>query len=153
MGIKRLGRATDPCKDCHVAARQVSPIGKVYAYCTDCKNARGRQRDYQAYDQRRKPYLMQWKRNKHDSLRRAAISLVGGRCVVCFEDDIDVLEIDHKNGRKGDPYTAGSGTFLAAIISGKRGVDDLQVLCANDHVRITRMRKRGISDVFSGSRY
>lgn len=70
-------------------------------------------------------------------IRNEALNIVGRgilRCTDCGIDKSEILEINHKNGggrkelvnKRGNiQYTP----FLRAIISGKRSIDDLNILC------------------------
>lgn len=77
--------------------------------------------------------------------REAAVELLGGRCVVCGEDDTIVLQIDHKNddGFEDRKVMGGTRSFYSKIISGKRCTEDLQLVCANCHLRQAHYRRDG----------
>lgn len=73
--------------------------------------------------------------NKKKRLRRRlkAIELLGGKCAHCGNDDFRVLQIDHINN---DGYLEGknrSDPMMRDIYTGRRSIDDLQLLCANCH--------------------
>lgn len=61
-------------------------------------------------------------------------NLMGGKCVSCGLTDRRVLQIDHINDDGHLDREFGHGVRLARYISsGKRAIDDLQLLCANCH--------------------
>jgi hypothetical protein len=70
-------------------------------------------------------------------VRAKALSLLGGRCVVCGEDDPTVLDIDHKLGGGTQERRAGRHhrQLWRALINGTEDVKLYQILCANDHRR------------------
>ena len=57
--------------------------------------------------------------------------LGGAKCVRCGCIDERILEINHKEGHGNAERRSlgGTGYFFAAIIRGKRKIDDLEVLC------------------------
>lgn len=74
-------------------------------------------------------------REYYRNIKIAVIELLGGRCVECGNTDVRVLQLDHVND---DGYLDrpkfGAGVVLArAILSGKRSVEGLQILCGNCH--------------------
>lgn len=52
--IRRPGKATSPCKVCGEKSRHIASTGKVYSYCTACKNSR-------RYDKPRPEYHKAWR--------------------------------------------------------------------------------------------
>ena len=67
--------------------------------------------------------------------KQEAINLLGGRCNECGTNDLSLLTIDHINNdgsqdRKNNVGMAGTPLYFK-IVSGKRKLDDIQVLCFN----------------------
>lgn len=70
-------------------------------------------------------------------VRRRALSILGGKCVKCGEDDPAVLDIDHKLGGGTRERRAGRHhrQLWRAIINGSADTNLYQILCANCHRR------------------
>jgi hypothetical protein len=104
---------TKTCTQCHnelpigvFAKTKNRPTG-IVCYCKDCSCA---------YILRRKQKVM---------------NMFGGKCG-CGQSDIDVLEIDHIN--EDGAYRRRTGedqSIYLKLISGKRSMEGLQILCAN----------------------
>lgn len=82
--------------------------------------------------------------NWYHRTRAELLRLLGNKCVVCGNDDVRVLEINHVNNdgnwRKKGPGKGSngfSGSELRAIIDGKVKVE-LELLCANCHALRTK---------------
>ena len=64
-----------------------------------------------------------------------AIIKLGGKCVVCGETDVRILQINHINGggnqerKKRNPVS-----FYLDIIAGRRKTDDLDVRCVKHNI-------------------
>jgi len=68
-------------------------------------------------------------------IKLKVIKLLGGRCRNCNLADARVLQVNHLNGG-GTKERAfrGSNKFYLGILSGERGVGDLELLCANCNI-------------------
>jgi len=82
------------------------------------------------------------KRRKKSHQRMLAIKDLGGCCKRCGESDPIVLEIDHIDGHAPGRRAKGGGNGYSTklhrrILAGNH--ENLQVLCANCHVRKTRV--------------
>lgn len=64
--------------------------------------------------------------------RRRVITYLGGKCAKCGNNDWRVLEIDHKNN-DGNRERLASDSWHRLILSGRRDINDLQLLCGNCH--------------------
>lgn len=73
-------------------------------------------------------------------LRESAIRALGGKCVACGTDEIVILEIDHISGGGSAERRTNRRGYLRQIVMGLRH-DEFQILCANDHRRVTHERK------------
>lgn len=80
-------------------------------------------------------------RNYVRKQRIKAMEVIGQgiiKCRICGFDDIRALEIDHINGggtieRRRNKTTTYSYKWYRMIITGKRSIQDLQILCGNCH--------------------
>lgn len=74
----------------------------------------------------------------HLKLRLKALQLVCGArkpiCCKCGVDDVFVLAINHKNGGGRQEVKHNPGRWWKAIVSGGRGVSDLDVRCQNCNI-------------------
>lgn len=79
-------------------------------------------------------------------LRIKALQVVSGLrcpvCVRCGEADIFVLAINHKNGGGRQEVKNNAFGWWKGIISGQRGVNDLDVRCHNCNIRYEYERGR-----------
>ncbi len=72
--------------------------------------------------------------------RIAALNMLGGKCEMCGNDDLRVLQIDHKfddggNMRGGRNGPKRSSSFMVkGILSGRFDLSRLRALCSNCHV-------------------
>lgn len=79
---------------------------------------------------------------KRKKVRLKILNLISNgniKCVQCGCDDIRLLEINHKNGGGGKEIKSKTpSTFYRELYYGKRGTDDLEILCrvcnALDHI-------------------
>jgi hypothetical protein len=97
-----------------------------------------KQRAYQLVICAGRPRIKRQRLNFRPS-RLHAILVLGGRCVVCGTDDLDVLELDHitplyQTNKNREP----TSTLAKTIILGQIPPRTIQVLCANCHSRKTR---------------
>ena len=66
-------------------------------------------------------------------LRKEAVKVLGGKCVVCGEDDPDVLQIDHiYGGGTEERIRIGNQGTYRRVIKGELGY---QILCANHNMK------------------
>lgn len=71
-------------------------------------------------------------RERGKRVKAAAFALLGNVCVKCGFADTRALQVDHKFGRQpGEKKNQGGPNIYSRILTGKRGVEDLQLLCAN----------------------
>jgi hypothetical protein len=106
-------KETKTCTQCS----RVLPIGmfaeskgklRGKSYCKDCGCV---------YNQKRKKFC---------------IDKLGGKCTICGETRIDILELDHINNDGAEKRKLGQDSqIILKIYSGKRDVGGLQILCAN----------------------
>lgn len=107
------------------------------AQCKECENRRAREhlkehpeaaehyRQWQR-DNPRKRNLYNW------NLKLRALKLVGEKCVYCDESNPLVLTINHKNGGgTAERKTIPGLRMYAAIVKGRRNLDDLETTCMN----------------------
>ena len=96
------------------------------------------------------PQEIRWNRIAYRRLRANALNKLGAKCVQCGIADRDVLTVDHINNtelgksitieraehKKKDIYR---GYLIQRtyrrIVSGEVGTDEVQVLCANCHLK------------------
>ena len=84
-------------------------------------------------------YLSQYRARKNRQEREEVVKEYGGKCVLCKNDDYDVLEFDHVNNDSylKNPRYKGFRTGMPIRLYKKyirEGIikkDDLQILCAN----------------------
>jgi hypothetical protein len=101
-------------------------------YWSDPEKQRERHRLYRlTHKEEMVQYNMQ--RRLRDKIK--AVKIVGRgkvQCAGCPCNDIRVLDINHINGGGRDAHQNIRGAdFYRAISSGKRGIDDLNILCKN----------------------
>jgi len=66
-------------------------------------------------------------------VKTAALTKLGGQCVVCGITDMRILQINHLNGGGGQENLYGHEMYQA-IIAGTRPTEDLDVRCANHNL-------------------
>lgn len=82
-------------------------------------------------------------RRRYSKNRVKILDILGGKCVNCGHSDYDVLQIDHII-----PIKFPSGRRLSnmqmffRILNGKLSPKELQILCANCHMKKTVMELR-----------
>ena len=86
----------------------------------------------------------EWKRKQREKNRIKVIEMLGGKCAQCGETDVIVLEIDHINplNKKNDKGEHGIHLMMK-ILAGKIPLNEVQLLCANDHRRKTYKERFG----------
>jgi 5-methylcytosine-specific restriction endonuclease McrA len=98
--------------------------------------------------EKQKKYHREWRAKRRIVERDGTFEKLGGKCVVCNNNDYRVLEIDHVKAirRKPNDGSAESGTRLRQRIhNGSRTISNLQLLCANCHTIKTYEELWGIS--------
>ena len=70
--------------------------------------------------------------------RSVVINMLGGKCSNCGNDDVRVLQIDHKHNdgkelKRGGRIRGLDAKHYRAIIRGDDPLDRYQLLCANCH--------------------
>ena len=85
--------------------------------------------------QKRREYQSKWGVQRRKKEKEKAFNLLGGKCVECGINDFRVLQIDHKKPlfRLFRTYSETNNRLRQTIASGKRTIEDLQLLCANCH--------------------
>jgi hypothetical protein len=66
-------------------------------------------------------------------LKKQAIEILGGKCIVCGLADLRVLQINHKKGYGGKEARFGQDMYRA-IVKEFRLIEDLNVMCANHNI-------------------
>ena len=74
---------------------------------------------------------------RKDSRRRKAKELLGGKCALCGETDLEILEFDHIV-----PYQPRERTGVTITRILKGDTDNVQLLCANCHLRKSKTERR-----------
>lgn len=75
-------------------------------------------------------YFKKQARNWLWNIKSRAFLILGGKCACCGNDDIRVLQVNHKNGGGTQEKRHGDKMYKA-IIDGTRPIDDLDLRCAN----------------------
>lgn len=97
------------------------------------------QPEHARYHRKRKIYREQEKiaaKNRWRN-RLKVLAMLGGKCCRCGEDDPRVLQINHlKGGGTQERKRAGLSGFsiIRDILMGRRGLDDLDLRCANCNI-------------------
>jgi hypothetical protein len=127
LGGRRKDGATDDrysqyCRECYNTKRiTVRKTDTAYQKQWRDKNA-DHAREYQR----------NWRRQRFEEMRERALTLLGGACVECGNDDHRVLEFDHINGGgTAERKVRDRIAAMTDIATGKR--TDIQLLCANCH--------------------
>lgn len=97
--------------------------GKI---CDECRNRRAKNPEMQ------KAYEI-WLGERY---RNECFDLFGTSCVRCGNDDRDVLEFHHKDGRQEDEKRKGGRSYYRDLA--RSGRSDLVTLCANCHKKAHR---------------
>lgn len=102
---------------------------------------------------RRKKDPERWKASARARTKRIHLRALGlvsrGRlmCCRCGCDDVSILQINHINGGGSRECRTGTPSFYGRILSGRRTISDLNILCAVcnwlDHVERTHPEIRG----------
>ena len=74
--------------------------------------------------------------------KMTVISLLGGKCARCGEDDWRVLQVNHVVGMTKGEFPRSGAPLYRAIAAGKRSLEDLELLCANCNARYEYERGR-----------
>lgn len=77
-----------------------------------------------------------YKKEYRRRLRKAAMMLLGGKCARCQEDDYDVLQFDHIQPLWNVKTRPANDEIYHDILKGR--TNNLQILCANCHIKKTR---------------
>ena len=82
-------------------------------------------------------------RRKYERNRNKVLDLLGGSCEKCGMSDYDVLQIDHiepiNNNHK---HRISNYKLFRGLASGFFELENLQILCANCHMKKTVMEHR-----------
>jgi hypothetical protein len=130
-------------------------VEKIYTYFINCKEC-DKQRSHKDYKdnsearklQKRDYYLsnkseIKRKTMEYDEKRYIeAIIILGGKCSICGEEDIDVLQIHHRHmfDKSNKNKREGRHATIARILKGD--IKEFELLCANCHVRVTKNEMR-----------
>lgn len=67
--------------------------------------------------------------------RESVITLLGGKCIKCGISDMQLLNINHKNGGgTKERGNRGSSPLCRDILMGRRAISDLNLLCHNCNI-------------------
>lgn len=120
---------TKVCKRC---GKEFKPINDNQKYCSGCRIIEHRE------------YTKQWKKNhpekereynknQYKKVRISVLNIISNgnpRCVRCGCDDINLLEINHKNGGGQKEFDKeNTQNFYRKIYKRVRKIDDLELLC------------------------
>lgn len=97
------------------------------------RTARWRLRNPEYGQRKYRENISQFKERARISLwnvKSRAFLILGGKCACCGNDDIRVLQVNHKNGGGTQEKRHGAEMYKA-IIDGIRLTDDLDLRCAN----------------------
>jgi len=84
---------------------------------------------------------------RRESQRNKAISYRGGKCLLCENDDHDVLTFHHKDPKEKKFNLCGSWQKKWHIL--KEELDKCEILCANCHIKLhRRQNNKKMQDVF-----
>lgn len=93
---------------------------------------------YKSLEDKRKLYRRVYERNRNKTL-----DLLGGSCKICEISDYDVLQIDHIEPiNKSCRNRLCNEKLFKRIVSGSLSLDNLQILCANCHMKKTVIEHR-----------
>lgn len=122
-------------------------VKAICPYCGAAKDARDRSAEYAQYPnaEARKQAMAVWSKDvanrrargaaRRALLRKRVLFRISGSitpaCVRCGCNDVRLLEINHKNGGGNQENQKGkfASKFMHDIATGKRPVDDLEILC------------------------
>lgn len=66
-------------------------------------------------------------------LRKKVLDILGGKCVYCGCDNINALEINHKNGGGNKEWKEGTrrggNAYLREFLDGTRNIEDYETTC------------------------
>lgn len=75
------------------------------------------------------------KDNQGPELHNRVISMLGGACVKCGNDDLRVLQVNHINGGgKAELKKTGAINLYKMILRGERSTENLNVMCGNCNI-------------------
>lgn len=75
-------------------------------------------------------------KRQYRELREKVLKKLGGKCIKCLIDDKDVLQVDHIEPLR-QPKRIGNKLRFYGILNGSYSTDNLQLLCANCHMKKT----------------
>jgi len=84
--------------------------------------------------------ILKRQRERYWMIKSKVVNMLGGRCVRCGATDLKVLQINHKNGNNGKEKCGVK--LLTRIFLGKRGIEDLELRCANCNFKYEYERGR-----------
>jgi len=146
---KKRGYRRPECRDCYSYKKKLEM--KRRRATETPKEKRLRQeyhRDYfQALPDEKKAKWREGNKKAYHTLREEILLGLGGRCVKCRVNDLNVLQIDHVNGgggqeRKEVGHTKSYRIIRDRIRANDSSVfDEIQLMCANcHHLKSTRRR-------------
>lgn len=78
---------------------------------------------------------------RYHIVRKTIFIMMGSKCNKCGNTDLRVLQINHING-DGRIELKNNANFYRDIYTGKRKIDDLELLCANCNILFEYERGR-----------
>ena len=100
------------------------------------------QRRYYATHPSRRANARRTAHRRNERNRGRIFEVLGPWCNVCGETDLAVLEVDHVAPvHAGHGLARGAARLYGDLLSGRETPFNLQVLCANDHLRKTRQER------------
>jgi hypothetical protein len=81
----------------------------------------------------------EYQRRSRDKKRRAAFRRYGDACACCGERTSEFLQLHHLDGGGNEHRRAiGNGSAYWNAFSGDQAIEDVEILCGNCHVAVTR---------------
>lgn len=90
---------------------------------------------------KRSLYVRRKYRVRHANRRVRVLNMLGAKCVICNNSDLDVLTIDHVIPLDTGINRLTLTQLLPKILRGDCPTDNLQALCANCHLKKTRAER------------
>lgn len=113
-----------------------NPLGRHYV-CRPCARKYAKEM-YHKHRDKRLARQLRYQREYYWGLRKELVRKLGGKCVVCGITDIRVLQVNHLNGGGKKEFRNSHNkdytTFLRDVVRGVRGIEDLDLRCANHNV-------------------
>lgn len=121
---------------CNGPCGRVLPVGEFAWRHTPTDRAAGRK---PRPNSRCKDCMAEYGRERYRRLRESVIEMYGGQCVVCEDDRLMALDLDHVNDDGHiERLTMGQDHTWLKYLTEVPVRDDLQVLCGSCHAIKTR---------------